>query len=121
MKSVPTELFLNRKGHVMRRITEVALSTFVLTLAAILFAPAAAAKPVCGSHQSVSEKLKKSYTEAPISMGVTSAGAIVEVFASPKGSWTLVVTRPNGMSCLIAAGQDWETLPQQKMVTGARI
>lgn len=121
MKSVPTKLFLNRKGHVMRRITEVALSTFILILAAILFAPAVAAQAVCGSHQSVSEKLKKSYTETPVSMGVTTTGGIIEVFVSPEGSWTLVVTQPNGMSCLIAAGQDWETLPKPKMVTGARI
>ncbi len=90
-------------------------------MAAIIFAPAAAAQAVCESHQSVSEKLKMSYTETPISMGVTTGGGIVEVFVSPEGSWTLVVTQPNSMSCLIAAGQDWETLPQPKMVTGARV
>ncbi len=105
----------------MRRITEVALSTLILILAAILFAPAAAAQAVCGSHQSISDKLKKSYTETPLSMGVTNGGGIVEVFVSPEGSWTLVVTQPNGMSCLIAAGLDWETLPRPKLVTGASI
>ena len=54
-------------------------------------------------------------------MRVTTGGGIVEVFVSPEGSWTLVVAQPNSMSCLIAAGQDWETLPQPKMVTGARV
>ncbi len=105
----------------MRRITEVALSTLLLILAAILLAPATAAQPVCGSHQSIAEKLKKSYTETPTSMGVTTGGGIVEVYALPEGSWTLVMTQPNGMSCLIAAGQAWETLPQPKLVTGAKV
>jgi hypothetical protein len=105
----------------MRRITEVTLSTFFLILAAILLAPSAAAQFVCGPHQNISEKLKKSYTETPVSMGVTTGGGIMKVFVSPEGSWTLVVTQPNGMSCLIAAGQDWETQPQPKLVTGARV
>ena len=92
-----------------------------LILGSILTAPAALAQPVCGSHQSISENLKKSYTEAPISMGITSGGGIIEVFSSPKGTWTLVITQPNGMSCLIAAGQDWEELPKQEMIFGAKI
>jgi hypothetical protein len=54
-------------------------------------------------------------------MGVTTGGGIVEVYALPEGSWTLVMTQPNGMSCLIAAGQAWETLPQPKLVTGAKV
>lgn len=35
----------------------------------------------------------------------------IEVYASPDGTWTIVTTRPDGMSCLMAAGQAWETLP----------
>jgi len=35
---------------------------------------------------------------------------------STEGTWTLVITQPNGVSCLIAAGQDWESLP--KLVAG---
>ncbi len=91
-----------------------------LILGSILTAPAAVAQPVCGSHQSISENLKKSYTEAPISMGVTSGGGIIEVFSSPKGTWTLVITQPNGVSCLIAAGKDWEELPKPEMISGAQ-
>jgi hypothetical protein len=105
----------------MRRFTEVVLSTLLLILAAVILAPAVHAQAVCGSHQSISETLKKSYSEAPASMGLTTGGGMVEVYVSPEGSWTLVVTQPNGTSCLIAVGQDWETLPQPKMVTGTRI
>jgi hypothetical protein len=105
----------------MRRYHTVILSTLILITGLVLFAPAALAQPVCGSHQSISDSLKKSFTEAPVSMGITIGGGIVEVFASNEGTWTLVVTQPNGTSCLIAAGQDWENLPITKMIKGARI
>jgi hypothetical protein len=35
-------------------------------------------------------------------------GNIVELFTSEKGSWTLLLTLPTGVSCLIAAGDNWE-------------
>ncbi len=105
----------------MRRYRTAILSTLILMIGLIPSAPAALAQPVCGTHQSISENLKKSYTEAPISIGVTVGGGIIEVFSSPEGTWTLVITQPSGMSCLIAAGHDWENLPKTKMIKGARI
>ena len=45
-------------------------------------------------------------------MGVASNGAVVEVFASAHGSWTIIMTYPTGMSCMMAAGDNWEILPQ---------
>ena len=36
----------------------------------------------------------------------------VEVFVSENGSsWTIVLTRPDGWSCIVAVGQHWESLP----------
>ena len=77
----------------MRRYATVILSTLILTIGLVLSAPAALAQPVCGSHQSIAENLKKSYTETPVSMGITSGGGIIEAFSSPKGTWTLVITQ----------------------------
>jgi hypothetical protein len=67
----------------------------------------------------VAENLNKAYAETPVSMGVTIGGAVIEVFASPDGTWTLVITQPNGVTCLIAAGKDWENLP--KLAKGGTI
>lgn len=92
-----------------------------LILGSILTVPAALAQPVCGSHNTVTDNLKNAYAEAPISMGVTTSGGIIEVFASEEGSWTLVITQPNGVSCLIAVGQDWENLPKPEMISGNQI
>jgi hypothetical protein len=36
---------------------------------------------------------------------------VVEVYASSEtGSWTIVVTRPGGPTCLVAAGQSFQQL-----------
>ena len=102
----------------MRRYSTATLTALIL--GSILIAPAALAQPVCGNHNAVSDNLKNSYSETPVSMGVTTGGGIIEIFASDEGSWTMVITQPNGVSCLIAVGQDWEILPMPEMISGAQ-
>ena len=102
----------------MRRYSTAILTA--LTIGSFLIAPAAWAQPVCGSHNTVSDNLKKAYSEAPVSMGITTGGGIIEIFASNEGSWTMVITQPDGVSCLIAVGQNWENLPDPKMISGAQ-
>ena len=48
-----------------------------LILGSILTAPAALAQPVCGAHDTVSENLKETYAEAPISMSLQCLTAAV--------------------------------------------
>jgi hypothetical protein len=36
---------------------------------------------------------------------------VLEVFVSDTGTWTVVVTDPKGVSCVLAAGQSWEEIP----------
>jgi len=90
-----------------------------LVIASFLIAPTALAQSVCSSHKTVTDNLRKAYAETPVSMGVTVGGAVVEVYASSEGTWTLMITQPNGVTCLIAAGKDWETLP--KLAKGSAI
>lgn len=90
-----------------------------LVAASFLFAPSAVAQSICGAHKLVTDNLRKEYAESPVSMGVTSGGAVIEVFASTQGTWTLLITQPSGVTCLIAAGKDWENLP--KLAKGHRI
>ena len=37
----------------------------------------------------------------------------MEVVASANGSWTALISMPNGMSCLLAAGEGWRALEQE--------
>ncbi len=66
----------------------------------------------CDQRAKVLGHLAQKYKEAPIAVGVTSSGGIVEVLTTGDGlTWTIIVSDPNGTSCLIAAGEGWRTLP----------
>jgi hypothetical protein len=46
-------------------------------------------------------------------MGLGANNAVVEVFASAEtGTWTITVTSVQGLTCLVASGQAFETLAE---------
>ncbi|MFC4171503.1 hypothetical protein ACFOYU_05450 [Microvirga sp. GCM10011540] len=49
-----------------------------------------------------------------MSIGLAQPGRVVEVFASSSGTWSMVMTMPNGTACMIAAGENWEMLSRVK-------
>ena len=74
------------------------------------FSPATA-QQACGKRDTFMVKLEENFAERPIAMGLTDKGSVLEVFASKSGSWTFLVTMPNGMTCVVASGQRWVNLP----------
>ena len=74
---------------------------------------------MCDERSAVVATLEKTYSETPVSMGLASNGAIIEILASPSGTFTIILTRPNGLTCVMAAGESWEDLP--KRLAGAKI
>jgi len=79
---------------------------------------AATAQTACGDRNEVVVSLRMKFSEEPVSMGLSQDGSVIEVFASPSGSWTIVVTRPSGLACMVAAGESWEELPARFAGTG---
>ncbi len=73
----------------------------------------AQAQPQCNERDNVLALLAKKYKETPIAAGVTNTGGLVEVLTDIKsGTWTIIVTTPQGMSCLVAAGEGWWNMEQ---------
>jgi len=71
-----------------------------------------AVAPACHSHADLTEMLNQKFAELPSAVGLQANGRLVEVFVSNDGtSWTIVVTRPDGWSCIVAVGEHWESLP----------
>ncbi len=67
----------------------------------------------CAPREDVIKRLAKSYGETRRGIGIVRQGAVMEVYASDQtGSWTIVVTLPEGVTCLIASGQSYETLAE---------
>ena len=56
--------------------------------------------------------LDQSYHEREISRAVEARGGMVLTFASPAGTWTLVVVAPQEplMACMVASGTGYMTI-----------
>ncbi|MEP4195622.1 MAG: hypothetical protein ABJL99_08305 [Aliishimia sp.] len=67
----------------------------------------------CGPRELVVNRLAEGFGETRQSIGLGTNNAVIEVFASDEsGTWTITVTTPNGMTCLVASGQAFETLAE---------
>lgn len=86
-----------------------------LVLSFVLITSTVAAQPQCNERDNVLALLAKKYQETPIAAGVTNTGGLVEVLTDGKGdTWTIIVTTPQGMSCLVAAGEGWHILNPER-------
>lgn len=75
---------------------------------AILSSPALAANKQCNNRDKVLGMLATKYKEVPVALGVTNNGGLIEVLSAGDGTtWTIIITTPQGMSCLVAAGEGW--------------
>ncbi len=79
---------------------------FVLVLAAVFGAAPASAQGPCAPRQRLAAALTGQYGEQPVARG-NGDGFVIELFAAPSGAFSLLVSRPGGLSCIIAAGTAW--------------
>ena len=93
----------------MTRFLTTALLT--TTLAILAAAPAAAQmRATCLPHETAVSKLEKGYGEHRVGLGIgPSGGAIYELYVAETGTWTILVTRTNGLTCIAASGDSWMT------------
>lgn len=67
----------------------------------------------CAPHEQVVERLAAGYGETRRSIGLGARGVVVELFASTEtGTWTITATAPDGLTCLVAAGEAFEALAE---------
>jgi hypothetical protein len=58
------------------------------------------------------------FHETQSATALTSAGTLLEVLTASDGAtWTIVVSRPDGLSCVVAAGQNWQDKGNQAAAT----
>jgi hypothetical protein len=98
-----------RKEGAMLRYIRLAASTLIFTL--IATATAAGAVAPCASRSDFIAFLKDRFGEVEVGQGLSSRGHLVEVFVSPAGSWTILLSQPDGQSCFVDAGEAWVMVP----------
>lgn len=75
----------------------------------------------CGKRDFVLGRLADRYGESRQAIGLGANNQVVEVFASLEtGTWTITVTNPTGMTCLVASGQSFETLSEAVKAPGGQ-
>ncbi|WP_243368743.1 hypothetical protein [Microvirga solisilvae] len=80
----------------------------------VALASDASAQTSCGPREQLVKVLADQYKEDPVGIGLAQPGQVLEVFASQGGSWSMVMTMPDGKACLIAAGDNWEMVTKIK-------
>lgn len=87
------------------------LVTTALVFGAAALAPPADAQTLrCLPRDALIEKLENRYGETLTGGGLQSATQLLEVWSSDAtGSFTVFLTRPDGISCIVATGNDWNT------------
>jgi hypothetical protein len=75
---------------------------------------------ICGPLPDIAHQLKTQFGEERIGAGLSSQiltggesqpTMLFQIFASSKGTWTMVVSNPSGDACPLATGTNWETYP----------
>ena len=68
-----------------------------------------AAKQTCLTRDVIVQKLGDGYAERLVGRGLQGEARMFEVFMSRDGSsWTIIQSFPTGLSCIMAAGTNWQ-------------
>ncbi|HEV7255278.1 MAG TPA: hypothetical protein VGN97_19510 [Mesorhizobium sp.] len=70
---------------------------------------ASAQENLCGNRGEIVSKLDEHYKEKPAAVGVVDKNAVLEVFVSNDGTWTILATGTDGNSCVLSSGEGWES------------
>jgi len=95
------------------------MKTLILSLSSLAFAGSlllaaspASAMQACTTHDDAAKRLETQFDEKVIGRGLANAGkTMIELFVSQGGTWTVVVSAPDGKSCILASGDSWHDLP----------
>jgi hypothetical protein len=94
-----------------RIVLSKAFSLLLSGILSIMAGSAAAQVSRCAPRDDMVSTLGEHFSEKQHAYGVLGPQLIIEVFTSDKGGWTIVVTGADGISCVLAVGIGWESLP----------
>ena len=93
-----------------------AVCAVLIAMGAVLIGgPADAQEPRCLPHEIAVEQLIQRFGEQVMGRGLASSGrAVLELFATETGSWTLLTTDVDGQTCVVASGESWTAIARIK-------
>lgn len=100
------------------------MKTLITALALLASCSPAAAQSArnCGEREAVIEHLATGYGESRQMVGLGTQNRVVETYANLEtGTWTITVTMPNGVMCLLASGYSFEAISEPLEPAGQRL
>lgn len=77
------------------------------------------AQTACAEREDLIENLSKRYGETFAGGGLQNPKSILEVwYSAEKGTWTVLMTRADGRSCIMASGTNWRDSTEVKLPAG---
>ena len=96
------------------------LFTAALIFGAVAQAPPVSAMTHCAKRDVIVDRLAEFYDESQASIGLSNSRKMIEIWTSAgAGTWTLLMTRPDGISCVIDSGTHWQEMERDG--TGAKV
>ena len=88
----------------------------------VLATQIARADPQCGPRAAVLAALADRYGETRRSLGLAGPTQVMETFANDDtGTWTITLTMPDGVTCMVASGQGFQTIDEALPARGTPI
>ncbi len=85
------------------------LTALIATVSCLATDPAHAQRRPCGDGADIVAHLEKDWGEDPEVLALDASGRMVRILVNPEtGTWTMLLTAPNGLTCLVSHGSAWE-------------
>ena len=89
----------------MKTVSVISAISLILALSLNACKANAQGQSNCVERTKVVETLQTKYGESRQSFGLSEDNRVVETYANTEnGTWTIIITLPSGISCLLAAG-----------------
>ena len=83
----------------------------VVTTATV--SPEQAQAAQCGPRDKVVERITGKAGAQRQALGLSGQTSMVELYVATNGRWVMTVTRPDKLTCVLAAGSSWESVPMK--------
>lgn len=91
----------------------------IASLVAGVAAAAPAGAQTCDNRDRVVGQLEEVYDENMVAAGMHDGQHLVELWATEDGrTWTLLLSRADGHTCILASGADWTGYIVPEMLAG---
>ena len=84
----------------------------------LYFSGMANAQSQCGPRDGIVSQLAQRFQEVPAGRGAIGEQALMELFLSPSGSWTILGTDSQKRSCVVMGGDAFEFVAPEPVKPG---